>query len=306
MGPFSKLLIPIDFSERDVVAARFAIPFAKRFRSEITLIHVDVLPGSERKGFKAEQMPAPDGLDAAFNGLAAKRVLRFGDPAEEIASYARANHIDLIMMVTRGYGSFRRLFVGSVTAKVLNHADCAVWAGDQVTDAPPAGGNSPKTILCAVDADQEGKCVFAWSAELASKINAALILVHVEPRFISRGEDFYSTSSYHRIIREANQKMEQLQKAAITHAPIIIESGRIPEALGRTATRVHADLIVAGRGSPSPQGRLGMNIYEIVRETGCPVISVSAKRAASNGFSACLTTEFGAEIGASGERAFHA
>ena len=44
MVPFSKILIPIDFSERCLGAARFSIPLAERFHSEITLLHVEPPP----------------------------------------------------------------------------------------------------------------------------------------------------------------------------------------------------------------------------------------------------------------------
>jgi nucleotide-binding universal stress UspA family protein len=90
--PFSKILIPIDFSERCLGAARFAIPLAERFRSEITLLHVQhpQAAHSELNAAREEHIEKllRDFLCAAFAHLDVKRVLRSGEPAAEIVAYA--------------------------------------------------------------------------------------------------------------------------------------------------------------------------------------------------------------------------
>jgi hypothetical protein len=40
MYSLSRILMPIDFSERCLGGVRYAIPLAERFRSELTLLHV--------------------------------------------------------------------------------------------------------------------------------------------------------------------------------------------------------------------------------------------------------------------------
>ena len=50
-----------------------------------------------------------------------------GDPGSRIVEAARASGFDLIMMPSRGRGTFRSALLGSVTAKVLHDAECAVW-----------------------------------------------------------------------------------------------------------------------------------------------------------------------------------
>jgi nucleotide-binding universal stress UspA family protein len=40
MFSLSRILMPIDFSERCLGGVRYAIPLAERFRSELTLLHV--------------------------------------------------------------------------------------------------------------------------------------------------------------------------------------------------------------------------------------------------------------------------
>lgn len=278
MVPFSKILIPIDFSERCLGAARFAIPLAERFHSEITFLHVQAPPGTDSdlnadlKERSEKQLR--DFLSAAFAHLNVKRAMRVGEPAIEIIAYAREHSFDLIMMPTHGYGAFRRLLLGSVTAKVLHDADCPVWTGAHLAQGPPAEWISPTAILCAADADTQSEKTVVWASALASELDATLFLVHVEPRLWSPGEEYYSREYHEQVMAEAIRKMDKLQRAAGTRAEVIIGSGSIPRAVCKAAEGLSADLLVIGRGSGSASGGFGLNTYGIIRESACPVASV--------------------------------
>jgi nucleotide-binding universal stress UspA family protein len=47
-------------------------------------------------------------------------------PAQLITEYAEENSMDLIVMGTRGIGSFKRLLLGTVASGVVGHAPCSV------------------------------------------------------------------------------------------------------------------------------------------------------------------------------------
>lgn len=53
------------------------------------------------------------------HGYNVKTEVRFGNPAEEIASYIRADQIDMVAIGTHGRTGLRRVALGSVTAEVL-------------------------------------------------------------------------------------------------------------------------------------------------------------------------------------------
>jgi nucleotide-binding universal stress UspA family protein len=277
MTNFAKILIPIDFSERCLGSARFAIPLAERFHSQITLLHVAPAPGAdwdlnaEREERVKKQLR--DFLCAAFAHLDVKRILRTGPPAQEIVAYARDDRSDLIMMPTRGYGAFRQLLLGSVTAKVLHDADCPVWTGAHLGKGPRAEWINPTTILCAADADPGTEKALTWASQLASELDAALLLVHIDPRLEPANERDLDKYQY-KILADANRRMEELQSAAGTRAQVIIEAGNIPRAVSLAAEHLGADLLVIGRGSGAAAGRLGLNTYGIIRESRCPVVSV--------------------------------
>ena len=53
-------------------------------------------------------------------------VLRFGDPATQIASYAAARQIGLIVMPSHGWTGLDHLLLGSVAERTLRLASCPV------------------------------------------------------------------------------------------------------------------------------------------------------------------------------------
>src|SRR3954453_21226788 len=126
MQSLSKVLLPVDFSERSLGAARYAKFLADHFHSEITLLHsITPLPYefgalegggamlSEIYTDRAEQSEAD--LDrflcAELAGCNVKRVLLEGPPAERIVEYAHNEAVNLIVMPTHGYGTFRRFIL---------------------------------------------------------------------------------------------------------------------------------------------------------------------------------------------------
>lgn len=49
-----------------------------------------------------------------------------GHPAEQIVEYANQNEIDLIVIGNRGLGGIKKIFLGSVSQRVVQEATCEV------------------------------------------------------------------------------------------------------------------------------------------------------------------------------------
>lgn len=140
----------------------FVRAVATRFDAHITLITV-VPPMWEVASMAVPVMVPVDTheiecslksrLDLALTdelaGLTVQRVTESGDPALKITQFAHTNGVDLIMMPTHGYGLFRSMLIGSVTAKVLHDARCPVWTATHAEKQQ--GRDVPRTILCAID-----------------------------------------------------------------------------------------------------------------------------------------------------------
>ena len=59
----------------------------------------------------------------------------FGAPANQIVEYAEKNDIDLIVMGTHGRSGLEKMWLGSVTEKVLRQAHCPVLVVRQLSRA---------------------------------------------------------------------------------------------------------------------------------------------------------------------------
>ena len=59
-------------------------------------------------------------------GVEASSDVRQGDPADEICAAAAAIDAAVIVVGTHGWGSLKRLFLGSVSTRVVHEAPCAV------------------------------------------------------------------------------------------------------------------------------------------------------------------------------------
>ena len=137
MRPITNILFPVNFSSSCIAMTPYVKKAAALLETRVSLIHV-FDPGSH-SGFelyvRGPAAIAEEHLEIARNRLRAflqaefpvadyPRILVAGDAAVQIAEVAR-NGFDLIIMPTHA-GTFRRMLLGSTTAKVLNDADCPI------------------------------------------------------------------------------------------------------------------------------------------------------------------------------------
>src|SRR5581483_8109883 len=183
MARFSKILAPVEFSPRCLGSAQYAEALACHFHCEITILHVikppyaaysvpDVAAYAGVVDLESELLNcAKAQLDAFPDPPPAQghlsRVVLEGDPACTIVDYARDGRFDLIVMPTHGYSPWRRLLLGSVTAKVLHYADCPLWTGSHLDCAPAGDTLRFHTVVCAVESGEESGAVLDWGASLA-------------------------------------------------------------------------------------------------------------------------------------------
>jgi nucleotide-binding universal stress UspA family protein len=281
MLSLAKILAPIDFSERCLGTTRYAIPLVEHFKSELTLLHVvtpidypspEVTTLNDNRRQRAQKM-LDDFLCAALNHLNTRRILREGDPAEIIVDQASQDHSDMIMMPTHGYGPFRRLLLGSVTAKVLHDARCPVWTGVHLAQGPPVEWLTPRQIVCALDLGPGSDAVLRWANGRAAAFHSKLTILHVERRLDSPGEEYFAHEWRRHVLAHAAEAVAQLQTREGTHAQIMLEPGDVADATARVVRQMNADLLVIGRGE-SAEARLGTHAYDIIRKSPCPVVSV--------------------------------
>lgn len=142
-----RILVPTDGSGQAFKALERAIELARLLEAELTLLMVADLNANvsafERVSLSG-QVPAELKI-GAFQFLAelmhvvpakvrAHTRVEVGDPAETIVQVAEEEESDLIVIGSRGMGSLKTFFTGSVSGYVLKHAYCPVLISKGVPD----------------------------------------------------------------------------------------------------------------------------------------------------------------------------
>jgi nucleotide-binding universal stress UspA family protein len=279
-----RLLFPIDFSPGCLGASRYVEDFARRFQAEVTFLHIvssdDFLRDTTEFGRVAFVENYEAGIRAAwekingylwdeFRHLDVTRLVVEGDPALKIMELARQYRTDLIMMPTHGLGPFRRFVLGSLTAKILHDAECPVWTGVHLENAPPLEKIAFRKILCAVDLGPHSRRALAWASAFAREHDAELIAAHVTPAPESRPDLVQELTT------QATAELSGLLGSLELQARIVIEAGEPAKGVQSVAEAENADLAVIARGAISEGwGRLRTHSYSIIRSTPCPVVSI--------------------------------
>jgi nucleotide-binding universal stress UspA family protein len=289
MTKFSRILAPIAFSARCEGAVQYAEALACHFHSELTLLHV-VMP-LQTYGFPDALAIAPElmedtvaagqaqlesFLSEGLKGINVKREVLEGEPARTIVDYANEGKFDLIVMPTHGYGPFRRFLLGSVTAKVLHDAHCAVWTGPHLESAPAYPSISFGKVLCAIDLGPDSRAILDWGAGFAREYGSEFGVVHAIPSStVSLGGIYFDPEWATQLKNEARERIGFLLEEMGMKGEISVQTGDAPATVRAVADETSADLLVIGRGGhPALMGRLRTNAYAILRESPCPVAAI--------------------------------
>jgi nucleotide-binding universal stress UspA family protein len=114
--PFRNILLPVDGSALSRAAVPSLAAFARRFGSQIVVLHV-ADSGVDRETAGEVLQPVTAALGA--EGVEGIVAVRWGDAAAEILDACRDYSIDLLAMTTHGRSGPSRWAFGSVTEKVL-------------------------------------------------------------------------------------------------------------------------------------------------------------------------------------------
>src|SRR5687767_992761 len=142
MIKITNVLVATDFSETSASALTYGREFARTFGATLHVLHVVenalMWAGPEAGGIDFVRLQAElagaaqETLDRIVTNedreqlKAVTAVRTANSPALEIAAYAKAEAIDLILMGTHGRGMMGHLLMGNVSEKVVRVAPCPV------------------------------------------------------------------------------------------------------------------------------------------------------------------------------------
>lgn len=291
-----KVLVATDFSPLSQRALDYALSFARRYESTLTLAHVlspalYATPSTAALYGALDPLPYLDGvrrelqhrLDelaqyATDSGVKCNPVLVEGGISEELKHLIEDCDIDLLVLGTHGAERWNRLVMGSVAESLIHNAACPVLTiGPRVFRRPTLEA-SLKHIIYAADFSAEAAHAAPYALSFAQEYGAKITLVHVLP------PEMRSNADRERLLvhfREELQTLVPVDAQNWCEPEFVLEYGSSVEAIVELAEQRTADLIVMGTRK-SNAGVLtyfksGV-AYHVMCRAECPVLTVTGER----------------------------
>jgi nucleotide-binding universal stress UspA family protein len=292
----SHILCPVDFSDISQHAVEHAAAIAHWYEARLTLLHVFAnLPAMDVPPLVLEDADR-ERLTVALRRMAARvpagvaldfRVEQAEYVHNEILGQVAATHADLLVLGTHGRSGFQRVFLGSVTEKVIRSAPCpTLVVPRRASGVDPGAPVQFRRILCAVDFSDSSIAAVALAMTMAEEADAHLKLLHVVEIPPELGENAIAPDFNVDRIRaaaeaDARRRLRELvPEQARTYCTVETEvvEGRAYRQILRHATEGDADLLVMGVHGRGAIDLLvfGSTTHHVIRAATCPVLIVRA------------------------------
>lgn len=190
LGPFNKILVPVDFSEISSNALEYALHLVKKTNAELHLLHVYDL---QVFMYNPVQLSPPEydleeEIQQELEKLS-KKILSenpgfkvvhhatLGVPVDEINAYSQKKKIDLIVIGTQGAGYIQERVFGSTTSLLIRSAKKPVMVIDKEVIF-----KQPKQIVLAADFQKtDHKKVLEPLRDLAELYESHICILNVYP-----------------------------------------------------------------------------------------------------------------------------
>ncbi len=299
MVDIDRILCPVDLSQFSRDSLHHALALAKWwYGAQVTVCHIygapqPPLPVAGMPGNVPLPPPVqPDDILQEVRRFCASSlteswqsveiIVREGNATKEIVLLAEQLPADVLVLGTHGRSGFERLFLGSVTEKVLRTTRVPV-----MTVPPPvtqAGPSLYKTILCPLDFSVASIRALDYALSLAQEADARLILLHVIEGLLGEGGasemGHLSVAEFSRYLEEdavAQLKSVVPEPARVWCKPEErVARGRAYREILRVAKDEGVELIVMGVQGKGALTRLvfGSTTHHVIREAGCPVLTI--------------------------------
>jgi nucleotide-binding universal stress UspA family protein len=136
-----KILCPIEMNDYSLLELEFAIFLAKQLGAELFVAHISELfnykiPVLSRDKLLEKINEKIAQLATAHDYKIENFIFELGEPAKKILEIAKKNKMDLITMATHQRKGIEKIFLGSITEKVLMYSDIPVIVLPPATPKP--------------------------------------------------------------------------------------------------------------------------------------------------------------------------
>lgn len=240
------ILVPTDFSDQAEKALKVAAQLAKKFDSEIYLLHMLELPLQLIDPINGSSHNLPEAIffmklahqrfsrimrEPYLQGIKVHETVEFHRAFAGIMEISKEKKCDLIVMGSHGASGYQEMFIGSNTEKVVRHSEIPVLVIKN--DIPDF---KIKKFVFATDGNAEHKNLLKKALKFAREIDTTLHLL-----YINTPNDFATS-------REAAGKLQEFiagheNEKITTHIynDISVEKGIL-----NYARKIEADLLGIG------------------------------------------------------------
>ncbi len=277
-----KILVPTDFSEFALNAAKLAADIARKFEARIYFIHVvdipfyetGVIPGQSQQDIaeglfilKKAKKDFKELMNQDFlQDLNVAEGIQFGGVYETTVEQAEKHGIDLIVMGTHGSSGYvNDFFIGSNTDKIVRLSNIPVLTvKDEVKDA------SFKNIVFASDFDEGVEQSFRKISEIVNYFDAKVDLV----RIITRS-DFYYSGPIIDIMNNFAKKTGLKKFDCHVYSAESVQTG-----INEFAQKTNADIVTTVTQGRRGLARLfnGSTTKVVINSSSLPVLTVKAEK----------------------------
>jgi nucleotide-binding universal stress UspA family protein len=218
-------------------------------------------------------------------GIAHRFHAALGDAADVIVQYCESEHLDEIVLGSRGQNALAAAALGSVAYKVVHRASTPVTVvGDGRHDLAEAasGPNNSHRVLIAVDGSELAQRAVDYLCDFAGEsIRVEAVLVNVQLPIVSGNvRRFVPQEMIDSVYREQGEQALAGAKTALTEAGIRVETrimaGHIAQTIGQLAEETRCSRIVVGTRGLGAIGSvvLGSTAYKLLQLAALPITLV--------------------------------
>ncbi|MBL0259156.1 MAG: universal stress protein [Bacteroidetes bacterium] len=237
------ILVPTDFSGNATHAIRFALELSRKQKSKITLFHsfvlpvyatdIPVFPQADEELRKVSEEALSNLVSKLKNenpGVVIDSFVSQGYAEDEIVDAAKSSGADMIVMGTQGASGLREALVGTITASVMDHAECPIMAVPE-----GASFTSFDKIVYATSYAEGDFQHVEEIIDFARLFNAEVILLHISSGTVDTSYEFESIERFKERIVEDSQYERISFK--------LLENKSVYEGLNQFLEEVKADLV---------------------------------------------------------------
>ena len=281
------ILYATDFSPAAEAALAYVKALSKQYDAKVHALHVrlpatypivgpEMMPevmevAEEQAKFEAQE------LHEMLANVPHDVAVTEGDLWHAINASIGQQHIDLIVIGTRGRTGVGRALLGSVAEEIFRRAPCPVLTVGPHVSKDTDRRLEMKEILYATDFSPESLKALPYAVSLAQEHEARLTLLHVSGE--QEVGELVHAENYVESTRRRLRELVPSEAKSWCEPNFRVEQGPVAKKILEVATALGTDLIVLGIDGAPGHRSTAMHLFRpmahyVVTQAECPVLTV--------------------------------